>query len=346
MPPKRSDCNDHMGGDNELKDVMTDLQQTFVWLAKQCLVEKPKNVQRFCLEKLAMRMGLRVEVAPGLSREVSLLQNDNISDFVRDVHDARRAAHTTGPARDPSRAVRYVSSDSDTGHRKASSVNEYEDVVHGIYTSDGGEESEGSDAEVGAVPGKVTVTAEDVPSSVKDRNIKFFNRNIFSEDELERQVAMYVNDERMVRLFRAWDGDGSGAVDFVELVMALHKFENVASAGVDIAVAADALVEFVETDTERELKLPQFARVIIVFAKNTFGRTFDIVADHMLRVALSTSEAAVLQAARGVDVSEIEAFDKEEQKFVRETAQCVSVNVENNITRLRTTRAAGNAAKK
>lgn len=336
-----------MGGENQLKDVMSDLQQTFVWLAKQCLTEKPRNVQRFCLEKLATRLGLRIEVAPGLSREVSLLQNDNISDFVRDVHDARQAVLPAGCGRDSGRVARYVSSDSDTADQKSFANKSDHEVVRGIYASDGGEDSEGSDIEeVGVVPGKVTVTAEDIPTSVKDRNIKFFNRNIFSEDELERQVAMYVNDERMVRLFRAWDGDGSGAVDFVELVMALHKFENVASAGVDIAVAADALVEFVETDTERELKLPQFARVIIVFAKNTFGKPFDIVADHMLRVALSTSEAAVLQAARGVDVSEIEAFDKEEQKFVRETAQCVSVNVENNITRLRTTRAAGNAARK
>lgn len=345
MAHRRPERNDHMGGANELKDVMSDLQQTFVWLAKQCLVEKPKNVQRFCLEKLAMRLGLRIEVAPGLSREVSLLQNDNLSDFVRDVHDARHATLPVGSARESARVVRYVSSDSDTADHASHANKSEHELAGGIYTS-GGEDS-GSDEEgLDAVSGRVTVTAEDVPTSVKDRNIRFFNRNIFSEDELEKQVARYVNDERMVRLFRAWDGDGSGAVDFVELVMALHKFEIVASAGVDIAVAADALVEFVETDTERELKLPQFAKVIIVFAKNTFGKSFEFVADHMLRVALSTSEAAVLQAARGVDVSELEAFDKEEQKFVRETAQCVSINVENNISRLRTNRAAGNATRK
>lgn len=335
-----------MSGQHELKDVVTDLQQTFVWLARQCLSERPSNVQRFCMEKLATRLGLRVEVVPGLSREVSLLQNDDVADFVRDVHEARPAIVPIVPARDSMRMARYVSSDSEPLESSPATHRGRSGCSH-AYASDGADESENSDIDEGkVVTGKVTVTAEDVATPVKDRNPKFFNRNVFSEEELERQVALYVDDIRMIRLFQAWDGDGSGAVDFVELVMALHKFENVASAGVDIAVAADALVEFVETDTERELKFPQFAKVIIVFAKNTFGKHFDAVADHMLRVALSTSEAAVLQAARGVDVTEIEAYDKEEQKFVRETAQCVSVNVENNITRLRTTRAAGNATRK
>lgn len=328
---------DNHNDDDNRRNVTGDLQRMFVWLAKLCLTETPSDVERFCLNKLARKLGKRIENDTPLSREVSLLPDDDVSEFVQDVKEARHALLPMS-SQAKTRKCRYVSSEgSEPMEQEEGRGNEQRTVEALELTGESGrsffgDESDGSDdvAEKEKVPGK------------EDGNPQFFNRLVYTEIELERMVLRYVDDERMVSLFRAWDGDGSGAVDFVELVMALHKFEDVAHAGVDIKVAADALVEFVESDSERELKLPQFAKVIIVFAKNTFKKSFDEVADHMLKVAKNTSEAAVLQAARGVDVSEIEAFDKEEQKFVRETAQCVSVNVENNISRLRTTRGMGN----
>lgn len=329
----------HMGkhDDDNICNVTSDLQKMFVWLAKVCLTEQPSDVERFCLNKLARKLGVRIESDRPLSREVSLLQDDDVSEFVRDVKEARHALIPIS-SQAKNRKCGYVSSDESERTEPVPPVFNKTESRRSIF----GDESDGSDDGGEKVTGKVTLVNEK-----EERNPQFFNRHVYTEMELELMVHRYVDDDRMVSLFRAWDGDGSGAVDFVELVMALHKFEDVARAGVDIKVAADALVEFVESDSERELKLPQFAKVIIVFAKNTFNKSFEDVADHMLNVARSTSEAAVLQAARGVDVSEIEAFDKEEQKFVRETAQCVSVNVENNISRLRTNRiGAGSAAPK
>lgn len=317
-----------------LADVSRDVHGMFVWLAKACLAEKPRDVERFCLDKLARKLGVSLSNTKRLSREVSLLQDDNVSEFVRDVNAAQHAL-LPGSSTAKQRKCGYVSSDESERAETATASTLQKTESRSFF----GDDSDGSDEGEAKVTGKVTVVTEK-----EERNPQFFNRGVYTEVELERMVIRYVDDDRMVSLFRLWDGDDSGAVDFVELVMALHKFEDVARAGVDIKVAADALVEFVESDSERELKLPQFAKVIVVFAKNTFNKCFDEVADHMLKVAKSTSEAAVLQAARGVDVSEIEAFDKEEQKFVRETAQCVSVNVENNISRLRTNRLASGCA--
>lgn len=323
-----------MGNHDELSSIANDLQQMFVWMSKVCLVERPSDVQRFCLNRLATKLGMQVvDGVPGLSREVSLLGKENVAEFVRDVGLARPASIKNSTGRE-NRKCGYVSSeDSDGG---AGAVTDFGLDKSVIEVDD---ESDDSD------DGKHDANGGDV-SGGKNGDPEFFNRDVFTEAELDSMVERYVEDDRMVRLFQAWDGDNSGAIDFVELVLALHKFEDVARAGVDIKVAADALVEFVESDMERELKLPQFAKVIIVFARNTFGKSFDEVAGHMLKVATSTSEAAVLHAARGRDVSEIMAIDKEELELVRETAQCVSVNVESNISKLRTTRCAANNASK
>lgn len=326
-----------MGNHDELSCVTNDLQQMFVWLSKLCLTERPRDVQRFCLDKLSQKLGMRLstEHAPGLSREVSLLENDNATEFVRDV---RLARHESPQRKEEtqSRECGYVSSEESDSGVGLSTTSGFDKSV-----TDVDDETDGSDDGMERAGERGTSRANG-----KDRNPEFFNRNVFSEAELEAMVEQYVKDDRMKSLFQAWDGDNSGAIDFVELVIALHKFEDVARAGVDIKVAADALVEFVESDTERELKLPQFAKVIIVFARNNFGKSFDEVADHMLKVATSTSEAAVLHAARGRDVSEIMAFDKEELELMRETAQCVSLNVESNISKLRTTRGVANQMNK
>lgn len=391
-----------MGKDKEevaLGKMTKELHQIFVWLAKKCLNERPDNVERFCADKLAARIDMRVvDGPPGLSREVSLLEKDNVAEFVKDIRLARPAskAQFLNGGGGGVRKCGYVSSDDDDQDVAGATVDHEDgedDEDDGaskseIYvcdnkslTYDSEELDDEDDVDVTDVDDdddddddddkvkSVQSSRSSTPASsftngtskhsskktkIKNKNssrnrnnhmhkstptrnnrVEFFNRDVFSAAELEAAGTRYENDERMKRLFAAWDGDGSGAIDFVELVIALHKFENVANAGVDIKVAADALLEFVESDTERELKLPQFAKVIVVFARNLFGKTFDDVADHMLKVATSTSEAAMLEAERGKDVSDIVALDKEELELMRETAQCMSVNVENNICKLR-----------
>lgn len=389
-----------MGKDKEevaLSKMTQELHQIFVWLAKKCLNERPDNVERFCADKLAARIDMRVvDGAPGLSREVSLLEKDNVAEFVKDIRLARPASKA--PFRNDEgggdRKCGYVSSDDDDldgagvtvvheddddeddGASKSeiyvcdnksltydSEELDDDDDVDVIDMDDDDDDDDDDDKVKSRQSSRSSTPAGSFTngtgkhstkkgksknkSSSRNRNnmhkstptrnnrVEFFNRDVFSAAELEAAGTRYANDERMKRLFAAWDGDGSGAIDFVELVIALHKFENVANAGVDIKVAADALLEFVESDTERELKLPQFAKVIVVFARNLFGKTFDEVADHMLKVATSTSEAAMLEAERGKDVSDIVALDREELELMRETAQCMSVNVENNICKLR-----------
>lgn len=338
-----------MGKEEDLSDITKELHQLFVWLTKKCFTERPKDVPRFCLDMIAMKLGQRViEEAPGLSREVSLLQKDNVTEFVNDIRLARQASLTVSAGREKTRKCGYISSDDhdedgvdavviEHGHNNQHLMDQPKSdpfISDKSVTYVDDEEISEADDDDDDDDGKSHGSKKD-----DEHRVEFFNCDTFSSEELEEMVERYGKDERMIQLFREWDGDDSGAVDFVELVIALHKFEHVSSAGVDIKVAADALVEFVESDTERELKLPQFAKVIVVFTRNLFGKPFDDVADHMLKVAGSTSEAAMLEAARGGDVSDIVALDKEELELMRETAKCVSVNVESNISKLRTTRA-------
>lgn len=380
-----------MGKNDDLSILTKELHQVFVWLTKKCLAERPKDVQRFCLDKLASKLGHRVlEGIPCLSREVSLLQSDNVSEFMNDVQLAKHESKHFPTGFDKQLKFGYVSSsddsdgdeaepvilvsnpDDDDSHAKRhhhetgsstgnsqhvktrnshhsgkESVNgpnkketldklnsEDKSAAEVTYINDEDDESEG-------IVDDDDDDDDDGNNKGGNSNIEFFKTDTFKNDELGEMVKQYEKDKRMIQLFEMWDGDSSGAIDFVELVMALHKFEQVAAAGVDIKVAADALVEFVESDTERELKLPQFTKVIVVFAKNLFDKSFDEVADHMLKVAQSTSEAAVLHAASGKDVSDIIAIDKEELQLMKETAECVSVSVENNICRLRTMRGGG-----
>lgn len=307
------------------------LESLLTLLAKECLTSQPQDIENFCLELLADRLGMQLSPKIKLRRGLSMAAHEDLSEFAADVDAAglvsdfqKKESAPPGPA--------YRSSDE--SEEDVRSVGSYHSNISHFEVVD---ELTTSDMEEVA---KVRTVA---PRDDVDHNrpvCYLFSTEIITDAELEQKTAEYQKDDRMKSLFNAWDGDGSGAVDFVELVLALHKFEQVAQAGIDIQVASDALVQFVESDTQRELGLPEFTRVIILFALNNFKQDFDEVADHMLAVATSTSEAAVITARSGVDTSAIEAADKAEEEFLRETVKGIEEHVTDNIRKIRTKRVA------
>lgn len=324
------------GAEDSLGKVAIDLQELFVRLAKVCIHVEPDDVERYCLEWLAKQHGMKLERCIPLTRGHSIAIDDDISEFVNDISTAKPA---TTPHTGPTKGLEgfgYASSDECEEVRSVASYKTTPSNVEAVDDLTGSDLDE-EEPSVSCIRSTAVRDDPDVveqPPSV----CHLFSESRISGDELEEKTRRYQRDLRMKSLFRAWDGDGSGAVDFVELVVALHKFDGVAKAGIDIQVASDALLQFVESDTERELKFSEFAKVIVLFAMNNFGEDFEYVADHMLAVATATSEEAVLRAADGIDVSELEAADKEEEEFLRETAKGVEDQVSNNIARLRTKR--------
>lgn len=303
-------------------------------LAKECLLNKPANVELFCLELLAERQEMQLSPIVKLSRGLSLAVDENLCDVEDDIANAK-SDQTPGPTKGKTRQRGYHSSD-ESEVEEIHSVGSYHSHFEAV------DELAESDTEDQArVKTAKPIEGECHSDELASRaSCYLFSTEVISPKELEQQTEKYSKDKRMKSLFKAWDGDDSGAVDFVELVLALHKFEQVAHAGIDIQVASDALLEFVESETARELKFREFCRVIILFALNNFKRNFNEVADHMLEVARGTSEAAVLHAKSGRDTSEIEAADMEETAFLRETVKCMEDQVTDNIQKLRSRRVA------
>lgn len=317
-------------------ELTTSLESLLTLLAKECLVNQPEDVEGFCLEFLAKRREMQLSPIIKISRGLSLALDEDLLDVEDDI-GAAQLSSTPAPRKvEPSERAYHSSEESEEEVR---SVGSYHSNTSQFEAAD---EFTGTDlADARRVKTVRAVEGSDVHDDLEDhRSCYLFSTEVISSEELQAKTEKYVTDERMQSLFRAWDGDDSGAVDFVELVLALHKFEQVAQAGIDIQVASDALLQFVESDTERELKLHEFARVIILFALNNFKKDFEEVADHMLEVASCTSEAAVLHAKTGRDTSEIEAADKEETEFLRETVKCMEEQVTDNIVRIRTKRVA------
>lgn len=317
-----------------LSDVTASLEKLLTFLAKQCLTELPEDVDRFCLDLLARKLDMHVSKRVQLTKEESRADED-LRAIEEDVKKELVSDFEPKPKALRHRA--YQSSDeSEEDVKRVASYQSADFRFDPVYESD--------DSEIEVAEGRVKTAhnpKHDASGFHAPRPVCYlFSKEKISDLELDEKTKRYKDDDRMKSLFQAWDGDDSGAVDFVELVLALHKFKEVANAGIDIQVASDALLEFVESDTERELKLSEFTRVIILFALNNFNADFEDVADHMLDVATSTSEAAVLQAKIGVDTTEIEAADKAEEEFLRETVKGMEEQVTDSIRKLRTKRVA------
>lgn len=315
-------------------------------LAKACLIEQPDDVEKFCCELLAKRIGVSLVGELESSQTI-------VAESLATSSKGRRA----GAKNAPRTTVDEDLDDLDEEFAGAQLINSLS--CRGIKTkqasfntSDG--DAENDDDAKSSLSNQTSLSqfarvdtgCDEGPGEyLKNSKVRsmawssevdlaaentLFSSSMLPDKQLEKLAEQYETDERMSKLFEAWDGDGSGAVDLVELVVALHKFEEVATAGTDIQIASDALVQCDDSD-DRQLQLPEFAKVIVMFCHHTFKKDFDEMAEHLLAVATSSSEAAVRQAATGIDVSELEAADKEEEAFLRETVKGMEEDVSNSI---------------
>lgn len=321
-----------MDSNKKIIDVTADLESLLTFLAKESLKALPDNVEVFCLEVLARKHGLELSSPTTDFTKAGAIPDEDMNALQEDVNIGIVSDFTKKRSEPRQRA--YQSSDESDDEEEVKRVSSYYSSEFRFDAADDYISDEEGNARVR------TVVQRDIDVPPPRPVCYLFSKEKITENELNEKTKLYQEDERMKSLFRAWDGDSSGAVDFVELVLALHKFKEVGSAGIDIQVASDALLEFVESDTERELKYSEFTKVIILFALNNFSADFEDVANHMLDVALGTSEAAVLQAKSGKDVSEIEAADKAEEEFLRETVKGMEEQVTDSIRKLRTKRVA------
>lgn len=296
------------------KDLAKRIESVLTRLAKECLTEEPDDVERFCYDFLGGQLGARISSRLP-SQPALLVHSDGSLE-----NDACYAKLDTNPGRPgkSERQANYRSTDSDAARSGSDEPGDAEVNVTRIKSMLW---------EDGAAP-----TADTTQDSEG-----MFSMKGMTEARLASEVARYKDDERMKSLYRIWDGDNSGAIDLVELVVELHKFDEVSRDGKGIQVASEALVQCVNSDSG-ELDMADFSTVVVLFCHNIFKAAFDDVAEHLLAVAESTSEEAARRAADGHDVSEIEAYDKEEHEFLKETVKGIEDSINDNVRRLRTTK--------
>ena len=287
------------------------LEPVLTLLAKACLEKRPDNIQRFCFELLADRLQAKFRyVRDGGSRDKLDYQLDELDN---DDEDIVLRSRTKDRALRQEERGEYHSSDD--------------------CSQDSNDEVSGE--HVGKLTTVKSVAFEDHSTSAPDDSM--FSTAGLTQEELEQEVVKCLSDERMKKLFDAWDGDSSGTIDLVELCVELHKFDEVATKGNDIQIASQALVQCVNV-VNGAIQLQEFTKVMILFCRNIFKCNFDDVAGHLLNVATYTSEEAARQAASGKDVRDIEAADKEEEEFLRETVKGIEDHVNDNIRKLRSAR--------
>lgn len=276
-------------------------------LARDCLQNEPDDVDRFCYEKLAVYLGARISSRMPSKAHFSVSPkpgDEDVGDFSQaklEPFDKKTEAGKKKPG--------YASTD-------ASSDGEGAPVVATRIKSMKIDDDEAATQETG------------VPSD------SMFSMVGLTKAQLDAEVVRYKGDRRMQSLYDAWDADKSGAIDLVELVVELHKFDEVARDGKGIQAASEALVQCVDSDNG-EIELVEFTKVIVLFCHNIFRDQFDNVAEHMLAVASSTSEEAARRAAQGRDTGDLEAADKEEEEFLRATVTGIQDHVIDNIGKLK-----------
>lgn len=277
-------------------------------LARDCLQAEPDDVDHFCYEKLSVYLGTRISSRkPSEARQPIPARpgDDDSIDFKQAKQDPFSKPSAAGKPK-----AAYASTDSSSDDDAAPLA------VSRIKSMKLDDDSAGPKEEGG------------VPSD------SMFSMAGLTPPQLAGEVGRYKGDRRMKSLYDAWDADGSGAIDLVELVVELHKFDEVARDGKGIQAASEALVQCVDSDNG-EIELEEFTKVIVLFCHNIFRDQFDNVAEHMLAVAKSTSEEAARRAAQGRDTDALEEADKEEEEFLRATVAGIEDHVLDNIGKLK-----------
>jgi hypothetical protein len=154
---------------------------------------------------------------------------------------------------------------------------------------------------------------------------------------LKEKVQVALGDARLKAIFDLWDTDQNGSVELMELVVGLHKFEKVTAEGSELKKASDALAGAGEAH-KAELNLNEFAKLIVQFCEDNYGRPFSCMADHMLNVSKSSSERVVLATSSGGDVSQMILDDEEDLQIMKETVKGMEESVVNSVKKIKTVR--------
>jgi hypothetical protein len=157
------------------------------------------------------------------------------------------------------------------------------------------------------------------------------------EDALRAKVQVALGDARLKAIFDLWDTDQNGSVELMELVVGLHKFEKVTAEGSELKKASDALAGAGEAH-KAELNLNEFAKLIVQFCEDNYGQPFNCMADHMLKVAQSSSERVVLATSSGGDISQMILDDEEDLQVMKETVKGMEESVVNSVKKIKTVR--------
>lgn len=109
-----------------------------------------------------------------------------------------------------------------------------------------------------------------------------------AKQRLEKEELMRMcTDPRMQGLFRLWDTDGNGSIDFEELCLGLRKFQKRVRLD-ESALAAASLMLHYDVDTNQTLDRMEFAQFLHDYTR-AVGVRFSEVADFLL---LHTAHAA------------------------------------------------------
>jgi hypothetical protein len=363
-PPSAADmCDEEIYG--ELDSMSRRLEPIMTKLAKACLTSKPDDLDTFGLKFFASRLGIDPANLMGSASQRSQqsavpptpTRGTAADEDLDDDEEALEADYTAAIIRTKSRKTivrktNYESSDEDDAVSPGSHVTD-EAAPKAAVAEGLGDESRtvrrasdaaAEDDEDVSDDGSDYAQSGRVESMVlnADTPMEGAEELATSPEETARIDAMVLkvrDDLRMRQLFDTWDADGGGTVDLMELVVALHKFNRVMEDGSGLKRATQALIGKEGEGGGHELDMNEFTRFVVQFCEDAYGKAFDEMAGHMLEVAATTSERAVLAKANGErDVDKIMADDEEETELLRETVRGVEASVVENIEKIKTKR--------
>lgn len=353
----------------ELDALSRRLEPLMTKLAKACLTSKPDDLDKFCYEFFAARVGVspgspipKTTPAPKETvEETAALDDDDLHDDEEPGEaeaDYTAAISRTKSRRNIVRKTNYESSDDDEEEADGSPVSQGpgEKPSAPLTAAISSKSAESGPSEMGADYSDDEVTDAEEMANYRAmgrvKSMKPEKSDIIDEDltieatELGKEKMERINkltedakgDPRMKTLFDTWDADGGGTVDLVELVVAMHKFNRVMEDGSGLKRASEALLHN-DDDESQELDILEFTRFIVNFCDEAYGKTFDEMAAHMLAVAGSSSERAALAVASGhEDIEQIIKNDEAEIEVLKETVRGVEASVVENISKIKTNR--------
>lgn len=350
----------------ELDALSRRLEPLMTKLAKACLTNKPDDLDKFCYDFFAARVGARPDQIPKTSSvpqakaEEAAFDEDALDDDEEASEaeaDYTAAIMRAKSRRNIVRKTNYESSDDDDdvegspvsqGRGDAATVS----LTTQISSKSAGDENpeicadDSDDDDVIDEEELANYRALCRVKSMKPERCDIVKDTAIDETEKSQENSARIaklteeakTDPRMKTLFDTWDADGGGTVDLVELVVAMHKFNRVMEDGSGLKRASEALLHNDADDTQ-ELDIEEFARFIVTFCDEAYGKTFAEMAAHMLAVASSSSERAALAVASGHDdIEQIIKNDEEEIEVLKETIKGVEASVVENISKIKTSR--------